>query len=126
MLSQTVCAAYIHMYEVRSIRAFADHFKNHSTGNVVTLGCHVTDDGALATWENVDSTVYMVVLVRNWKTIGKGGGRFRCIWSCLFSSHPSNIVEGVAAWASAGNTAAIAASSALSIALVIPAPVGSS
>eukprot|EP00983_Pelagomonas_calceolata_P040928 1137828-Pelagomonas_calceolata.AAC.1 len=29
MLSQTVCAAYIHMYKVSPIRAFADHFQDH-------------------------------------------------------------------------------------------------
>eukprot|EP00983_Pelagomonas_calceolata_P032946 1032281-Pelagomonas_calceolata.AAC.1 len=35
--------------------------------------------------------------------IGNGGGRCRCNQSCLFSSQPSSIVEGVAAWASTRN-----------------------
>eukprot|EP00983_Pelagomonas_calceolata_P008316 271110-Pelagomonas_calceolata.AAC.1 len=41
-----------------------------------------------------------------WKVnqIGSGGGRFRCTWSCLFLSQPSDIMEGVAAWASARDT----------------------
>eukprot|EP00983_Pelagomonas_calceolata_P000780 28578-Pelagomonas_calceolata.AAC.1 len=36
--------------------------------------------------------------------IGNGGGRFKCRWFCLFSSQPSDIVEGVAIWASARTT----------------------
>eukprot|EP00983_Pelagomonas_calceolata_P134698 1162085-Pelagomonas_calceolata.AAC.5 len=32
------------------------------------------------------------------------GGRFRCTRSCLFPCQTSNIVEGIATWASARNT----------------------
>eukprot|EP00983_Pelagomonas_calceolata_P057427 1145055-Pelagomonas_calceolata.AAC.2 len=41
-----------------------------------------------------------------WKVIqiGSGGGGFRCARSCLFSSRPSNVIEGVAALASTRET----------------------
>eukprot|EP00983_Pelagomonas_calceolata_P006072 201966-Pelagomonas_calceolata.AAC.1 len=47
MLGKAVCAVYIHMHENLPIRAYANHFHNHSAGNVVSLSYHDTGP----TWE---------------------------------------------------------------------------
>eukprot|EP00983_Pelagomonas_calceolata_P074398 1152541-Pelagomonas_calceolata.AAC.4 len=74
MLGQTVCAAHIHMHKLLPIRAFAYDFQNHSAGNVVTLSYHVADDGALATWENVEGAIQMMTF---WERTYKASGSFK-------------------------------------------------
>eukprot|EP00983_Pelagomonas_calceolata_P071222 1151125-Pelagomonas_calceolata.AAC.2 len=77
-------------------RACANHFQNHSAGNVVSLNYHVTDDVALATLENVESAIFMMTL---WERAYKASGTSQAqqfLSPPTSSSH--NLVRKVQNW----------------------------